>query len=169
MVAVSNTGANAGYAVVPSSALPNAYVVGVCMDGGVATNGAALRRDQGDGGPRRLPLRQQRVNPCTQADVGAKVYASDGGTIPATARTGCSRARCASSTARTRTGCRATSRSRAPRAPDASAPAVGAPGTPPGAPPLAPTPREMRPLAAGAAGGRIRRRAAGTERGRCRT
>ena len=39
IVAVSNTGANQGYAVIPSNGLLNAYVVGVCVDGG-ATNGA---------------------------------------------------------------------------------------------------------------------------------
>jgi len=80
MVAVSNTGANAGYAVVPSSALPNAYVVGVCMDGG-ATNGATRGATKVTADPGVFPFANSGVNPCTQADVGAKVYASDGGTI----------------------------------------------------------------------------------------
>lgn len=80
IVAVSNTGANQGYAVVPSNGLLNAYVVGVCVDGG-QTNGATRGATSVTCSPGYFPFANSGSNPCSQATVGAKVYAADGGTI----------------------------------------------------------------------------------------
>lgn len=80
LVAVSNTGANQGYAVVPSNALLGAFVVGVCMDGG-ATNGAVRGATSVAATPGKFPFANSATNPCSQATVGSKVYAADGGTI----------------------------------------------------------------------------------------